>query len=108
MQISIIHRSDFTDINNQNIIGQGAFGNVYKVIEKATGKEFAVKVLNGNDDNNLRKQFFNEIEIISQLDYPTVLTLKGVTFDFPYYIVTEFFPNKSIQDCIDAAYKEKI
>ncbi len=36
-------QSTLADFNVQNKLGEGAFGQVYKVIRKADGKEYALK-----------------------------------------------------------------
>ena len=75
-QVNLIQRNNFT--KPKEIIGVGRFGNVYKVKDKTTKKEYAVKILHGTDDNELRQIFFREIEIISRLHYPTLLELTGI------------------------------
>jgi calcium-dependent protein kinase len=59
-------------------IGQGAFGKVYKVKQKATGKIFALKLIKKETDssNDLsNKNFLNEVYILRKLDHPNILKI---------------------------------
>ena len=55
-------------------IGEGAFGKVYKAIDKASGKERAIKYLYKKDITN-RKQLLNETENLKKLDHPNITRL---------------------------------
>ncbi|MBR4634648.1 hypothetical protein IKO50_07055, partial [bacterium] len=44
-QAKLFSYTDFEPCTYDNIIGHGGFGNVHKVKELATGKEYAMKVL---------------------------------------------------------------
>ena len=103
--LRIFQRQDFTKPKDKNKIGTGGFGDVYKITEKATGQEYAVKILRKEDQTDLPENFLHEINILSQLHYPTLLSLHGITLDFPYYCLTEFLPNKSVQYYIEKAFK---
>ena len=53
-----------------------------------------------DDVSDLSRSFFDEITILSRLNYPTVLSLHGVNIEPPYYLITEYFPNLTFQDYI--------
>ena len=56
------------------------------------------------DKTDLKELFFKEIQILSQLKYPTILCFLGVTLN-PFSIITEFLPNETVQYQINQAYK---
>ena len=62
---------------------------------------YAVKILEVEDDTN----FLEEINLINQLNYPTLLHLEGITLTNPKYIITSYCPNDNIQTYIDKAFK---
>ena len=101
MNVRIFRHEDFEEPSLSNQIGSGGFGTVYKLHEKETGKLYAVKVLN----EEIGEFFFNEISIIKTLNYPTLLHFQGITDQYPYYIITEYIPNQSVQYYIDKSNK---
>ena len=105
MNVTIFEPDDFETCSNSNRIGSGAFGIVYKLKEQKTGKYYAVKVLNGDDNPLLKENFKKEIKVLSKLNYPLLLHLHGITIDYPYFIITEYLSNKSIQYYINKTYQ---
>lgn len=73
-------------------IGTGSFGKVYKVLHLKTGQERALKVINKaiiklQDDE---KQFLKEIELLSQLDHPSIIKVFEYFMENNnYYVVQE-------------------
>ncbi len=74
-------------------LGKGAFGRVYKVIHKVTGKARALKIINEcfikfqNDE----KEFLKEIELLVSLDHPSIIKV----FEYFYknknfYVIQEY------------------
>lgn len=94
-------------------IGQGSFGEVFKVLEEGTKNIFAAKIsmskLNEGDIKysiNLRR----EVNILSQLSHPSVLKFIGYSpYDFNQnmypVIITEYSPNGSLEDIIELERK---
>ena len=74
-------------------LGKGAFGSVYKVIHKVTGKIRALKIINESfikfqDDE---KEFLKEIELLANLDHPSIIKV----FEYFYknknfYVIQEY------------------
>ncbi|KAK8837546.1 hypothetical protein M9Y10_036546 [Tritrichomonas musculus] len=108
--------SDFLDLRKftkQAKIGQGSFGQVFKIIEIDTETIFSAKIsltiFNENDKKfilNLRR----EVTILSQLNHPSILKFIGYSpFDFNHnsypVIVTEYSPNGSLADIIELEHK---
>ena len=104
MNETIVQQSQFEGLYNpENFLGKGAFGIVYKVTEKKTQKQYAMKILDGQDES-LLKDFESEINILSHLNYPLLLSLYGITLK-PYSIITEFIQNKSVHYYINLSFK---
>ena len=103
---------EFLDLNNfekLSIIGQGSFGKVFKVIKKDSKEIYAAKIslqqLNV-DQQALITNLKREVNIISQLDHPSILKFIGYSpIDFsqePYpTIVTEYSSNGSLDRIIN-------
>ena len=68
------------DIKNYIIrkqIGDGSYGFIYKVIQKYTRKEYAIKKIIASDIPTL-EEFQNEFEIVHQNPHPFILDLYGI------------------------------
>ena len=78
----------------KKMLGNGAFGEVWRVYHKDLNRDFAMKIIKkkknkGNDE----KDILNEIDILKKLDHPKILKI----IDFystlkKYYIITEYCP----------------
>lgn len=53
-----------------NKIGQGSFGNIYKVLRNADNKIYALKEISLDNDNS---KYLDEIEILASIDNDYVL-----------------------------------
>ncbi|CAN6925183.1 hypothetical protein Bca52824_086528 [Brassica carinata] len=62
-----------SELERVNRIGSGAGGTVYKVIHHPTSKPFALKVIYGNHEDNVRRQICREIEILRSVDHANVV-----------------------------------
>ncbi|KAJ4887059.1 Mitogen-activated protein kinase kinase 5 [Raphanus sativus] len=62
-----------SELERVNRIGSGAGGTVYKVIHRPTSKPFALKVIYGNHEENVRRQICREIEILRSVDHANVV-----------------------------------
>ena len=72
------------------LIGEGAFGEVWKVRHKVLGKEFAMKIIEKNPACNI-EQIKNEIEILKQLDHPNILKILDFHMSLnKFYIITDY------------------
>lgn len=82
------------------LIGQGAFGTVYRA--KMSGKEVAVKRLNVQSvDADTMEEFEQEISIMSNLRHPNVLLFIGAcTQPGNLFIVSELMAMGSLQDLL--------
>ena len=81
--------------NKTQILGSGAFGEVWLVKHKDLKKDFAMKLIQKKKNKpSEEKEILNEIEILKNLDHPKILKI----IDFfstskLYYIITEYCPD---------------
>lgn len=75
------HEKLFVNINNFNIISKidsGSFGSVYSVQNTITNKEYAAKILNSSNSDDLFSQMINrEINIMLRFHHPTIISFLG-------------------------------
>ncbi|XP_072975521.1 cysteine-rich receptor-like protein kinase 2 [Typha angustifolia] len=95
-----------TDYFNQNNkIGQGGYGSVYKGI-LLDGREIAVKRLFINTRQNI-EQFFNEVTLVSQIRHKNLAKLLGCSVEGPESIlVYEYLCNTSLDSFLFDAFKK--
>ena len=77
----LINRDFFSKYELKDLLGEGAFSQVYKVVEKKTGQNFAAKVIKHKmiySDKRGVLLMKQEIEIMRQLDHPNVIKLLEV------------------------------
>ena len=73
-------------------IGKGSFGKVYLINSKETNREYALKTIKINNDNELEKTI-KEANILRELDHPNIISFKGAfksDKNKKLYIVTEY------------------
>lgn len=96
-------------------IGYGGFGEVFKVLEKSTGKIFAAKISVieiTEDQKSLVIELRHEINILSQSNHPSILKFIGYSpINFigepKPVIVAEFASNGSLKDLLDLERKSE-
>jgi len=79
-KINIQSKYELTDT-----LGSGAFATVKLAVHKATGKKYAVKMINKADVGNDMESIDREITILKNLNHPNIVLLKE-TFDSPQYL----------------------
>ena len=106
MQVLISLPNDFRVID---LIGSGSYGRVSKVQHIKTGKYYAQKELIGTlaQIEQIRDEFYSEINILAHIKYPTVLSLHSISIGPPYIIYTEFIENGSVDNYIQLSYNGK-
>ncbi|XP_074598762.1 interleukin-1 receptor-associated kinase 4-like [Brevipalpus obovatus] len=76
-------------------LGEGAFGSVFLAKDPDDGKPIAVKVLR----NEFGKHFVGELDVITRLRHPNLLSLHGITFGKnTLCLVYQYMPNGSLSD----------
>jgi hypothetical protein len=59
-------------------LGSGAMGDVYEVARLADGRRFALKLLHGDAEHDVRVRFAREAQILAQLDHPNLVAIVDV------------------------------
>lgn len=84
------------------VLGEGSYGKVYKIVEIGTNNVRAIKEIKKNKRNKMEhEKIKKEIDILKKLDHPNILKI----FEFYesedyYYIVTEFCEGGELFDKI--------
>jgi len=89
------------------MLGSGAFGEVRVCVHRESGAQRAVKVLRKSHmDEDEKRMFFNEINILKDLDHPNILKMYEFFEDEKrYYIVTDICKGGELFDEIVARGK---
>lgn len=82
--------NDFYDIKEK--IGEGAFGQVYRVNCKQTGEERAIKVIKRKLMNSDKtNQFLAETSLLKKISHPSIIKVYDLySYDNNYYVVMEY------------------
>jgi len=83
-------------------LGRGAFSIVYLTTQKATGQQYAVKVINKKDlGKDYEKNLKMEVDILKKVNHPNIIALKEL-FDTPdkLYLVMELVTGGELFDKI--------
>ena len=59
-------------------LGSGAMGAVYEVVRVADARRFALKLLHGDADHEVRLRFAREAQILAELDHPNLVAIVDV------------------------------
>ncbi|KAF3640960.1 putative (E,E)-alpha-farnesene synthase-like [Capsicum annuum] len=95
-----------TNFSNDNKLGQGGFGPVYKG-ELPTGTKIAVKRLSANSEQG-DQEFKNEIKLVAKLQHRNLVRLLGFCLDGTEKIlVYEFVKNASLDQFLFDPVKRK-
>jgi LIM domain kinase 1 len=82
-----INKKDL-EIDFENILGKGSFGNVYK--GKWFGTEVAIKEMIEIEDENIIKLISREISILRNVRHPNIIQFIGICrCDYGFFIITE-------------------
>ncbi|XP_038899488.1 probable serine/threonine-protein kinase PBL23 [Benincasa hispida] len=86
------------NFNNENLLGEGGFGRVYKALIESTNQGTAVKRLDPNGFQGDR-EFLVEVLMLSLLHHPNLVNLVGYCADANQRIlVYEYMANGSLED----------
>lgn len=89
------------DFEIEHVLGEGKFGTVYFVKEKASGQHLAMKKISKYliEKNNNVHLIRREVEIHSKLIHPNIVRLYGYFHDAKYiYVVLEFLDRGTLYD----------
>ncbi|KAM7020890.1 serine/threonine-protein kinase PAK 3-like isoform 4-T7 [Acridotheres tristis] len=80
-------------------IGQGAFGTVYKGLDRATGGEVAIKKMSLREQN--RERAVNEILVLKGKTHPNIVnSLDSFLVDEDLWLVMEYMDGGTLQDVV--------
>lgn len=83
----------------QEFIAQGTFAKVFKCIERDTGKAFAVKAFQTQDDNFEEEQINNEVDVWRTLQHHNIVSLHKRLYESnTVWVVLEFVDGKTLFD----------
>ena len=86
------------DFELKNFIGQGTFAKVFRCVEKNTGRDFAVKAFQDEDENFDPKLIDNEVDIWRTLQHRNIVSLyKRFHEDNRVWVVLEHSAWRSIK-----------
>ncbi|XP_075483244.1 cyclin-dependent kinase A-1-like [Primulina tabacum] len=78
-------------------VGKGTYSNVYKAMEKNTGKIVALKKVRFDTSEPASVQFMaREIIVLKKLDHPNIIKLEGIAtsrMQYSLYLVFDFMPS---------------
>jgi calcium-dependent protein kinase len=107
-----IDKGDFVRLKADNIfeeydlkekLGEGAYGCVYKVIQRKTNYLRAVKAIKKKMVD--KNEFMNEIEVLKTVDHPNIIKLFDCYYDRTFYYMVEEYCSGG--DLFDYIQKEK-
>jgi serine/threonine-protein kinase len=91
-----------------SLIGRGAMGSVYKIVQVSTRRVYALKRVNidGKKNSSGLKLFAREMDIQARLNHPHLVRYldKGEAGDMPF-LVSEFMPGGDLGKLIKATLK---
>ncbi|KAK9893193.1 kinase-like protein [Cystobasidium minutum MCA 4210] len=85
-------------------IGDGGFGQVFKVTRPQDGKEFAIKILTMGNIPEVRERFHQEALLLKTLRHPNIVSIEEFSEDPTaacLYIVMEYCPGGDLQKALD-------
>ena len=89
---TIIAGTTFSSYRNLKLIGHGGMAEVYSATSQTNHKPVAIKVLRAAlaSEDDFRKRFMREAEIVSRLEHPNIVRVKDFgNENGAYYIVME-------------------
>jgi len=93
--------------SDRNLIGKGGFGRVYRGVLK-DGQIVAIKKMDLPTSKHAdgEREFRVEIDILSRLEHPNLVTLIGYCADGKHrFVVYEFMPKGNLQDILNGDTK---
>lgn len=83
-------------------LGKGGMAVIYKGLQKPFDRPVAIKVISPEicEDENLTRRFLQEIQILSQLNHPNIVTViePGQLNDGSFYLVMEYLEGRTLED----------
>ncbi|OBZ14624.1 hypothetical protein A8L34_11930 [Bacillus sp. FJAT-27264] len=87
-----------------NLIGQGGLSEVFLAFDEFTKRKVALKIYSDNNHSFSTARIQREVEIISNLRHPNIITLFDVGyFQNSYYLVQEFIEGNTLEYEIESS-----
>jgi hypothetical protein len=97
-----INKKDL-EIDFENILGKGSFGNVYK--GKWFGTEVAIKEMIEIEDENIIKLISREISILRNVRHPNIIQFIGICrCDYGFFIITELIEGGDLRRLLKSGF----
>ncbi|WVZ64796.1 hypothetical protein U9M48_014269 [Paspalum notatum var. saurae] len=110
MVFTLKEMEDATNMfSDRNLVGKGGFGRVYRGVLK-DGQIVAIKKMDlpASKHADGEREFRVEIDILSRLDHPNLVTLIGYCADGKHrFVVYEFMPKGNLQDILNGDTKHQ-
>ncbi len=99
------------DDQENDLLGRGSMGDVYRATDTHTGELVAVKALDPRvvaRDPGILERFVREGEALSQLDHPNIVRMVAAVEDGGrHYLVMEYVAGGSLQDLLEATRPDR-
>ncbi|XP_056165739.1 probable serine/threonine-protein kinase PBL28 isoform X2 [Syzygium oleosum] len=99
-----------SSFDDANLVGKGGFGRVYKGILRS-GQVVAIKKMElpPSKEADGEREFRVEVDILSRLDHPNLVSLIGYCADRKQrFLVYEYLPNGNLQDHLNGIGDSKM
>jgi predicted ATPase len=101
----IADRFEIRDLEN-DLLGRGSMGDVYRAADSHTGELVAVKALDPRvvaRDSGILERFVREGEALRQLNHPNIVRMVAAAEDEGrHYLIMEYVAGGSLQDLLEA------
>lgn len=90
----------------ESLLGKGGMGRVYEATQLSVGRRVAVKMIRigGLDRKRVKRRFFREAKVVSELSHPNIVTLlefgEDDELEVPY-IAMEYIDGLDVRDALD-------
>lgn len=99
-----MHELKYSDFDVAETIGVGTVGTIYRAIDKATGTEYALKLLSPavSSDETIVARFEREILVLSKLAHPNIVGFIGEgVHEGQLFYVMEFIRGGTLKELIE-------
>jgi eukaryotic-like serine/threonine-protein kinase len=81
-------------------LGKGSMGSVWLAREKSLDRLVAIKIINTQGSEHLKKRLLREAQAEAKLNHPNIVKVHAVSSGNPSYLVMDFVPGGNLADKI--------